>query len=279
MIQNEVSHNPENENTTEKCIIERKLLSNFEGVNNYVFPTEKLVTTQIKDELEPLVIVACGSFSPITYLHLRIFEMTLDDISKKKHYQVIGGYFSPVSSKYKKEGLISSQHRVEMCRIACEESKWLMVDSWESDQFDYTKTVFVLNHFNYEINVKRKGVLSEFGKKKKVKIKLLAGDDLVESMVKPGLWDNEDLHFIFKNFGCIIVERSGKDIRSFLFCHDILYNYRKKFILIKQHIYNDISSTKVRLFIKRNLSIKYLLPNKVIDYINENCLYSNISDT
>lgn len=44
-------------------------------------------------------------------------------------------------------------------------------------------------------------------------------------------------------------------------------------IVIKQLIYNDISSTKVRLFVRRGMSIKYLLPNSVIQYIHEHKLY------
>ena len=44
--------------------------------------------------------------------------------------------------------------------------------------------------------------------------------------------------------------------------------------MVKQTIYNDISSSKVRLFVKRGYSIKYLLPNSVIQYIEQNGLYS-----
>lgn len=43
--------------------------------------------------------------------------------------------------------------------------------------------------------------------------------------------------------------------------------------VIKQLIHNDISSTKIRLFVKRGMSIKYLLPNPVIDYIHAHGLY------
>jgi len=45
--------------------------------------------------------------------------------------------------------------------------------------------------------------------------------------------------------------------------------------VVKQLIYNDISSTKVRLFVKRGMSIKYLLPNSVIQYIYDHKLYAH----
>lgn len=62
---------------------------------------------------------------------------------------------------------------------------------------------------------------------------------------------------------------------------------RRNVIVIKQLIYNDISSTKVRLFVRRGMSIKwvflfrigtmlsrrYLLPNSVIQYIYDHKLY------
>lgn len=60
---------------------------------------------------------------------------------------------------------------------------------------------------------------------------------------------------------------------AFLLSHDILYHHRRNVIVIKQLIYNDISSTKVRLFVRRGMSIKYLLPNSVIQYIHEHKLY------
>lgn len=36
--------------------------------------------------------------------------------------------------------------------------------------------------------------------------------------------------------------------------------YRRNIIVVKQLIYNDISSTKVRLFVKRGMSIKCVFP-------------------
>ena len=40
-----------------------------------------------------------------------------------------------------------------------------------------------------------------------------------------------------------------------------------------QLIQNDVSSTKVRLFLRRGLSVRYLLPSQVVDYIEQNGLY------
>jgi nicotinamide mononucleotide adenylyltransferase len=64
---------------------------------------------------EPVIIVACGSFSPPTYLHLRIFEMAKDSIMESGKYELLAGYYSPVSDHYKKEGLAKATHRVRMC--------------------------------------------------------------------------------------------------------------------------------------------------------------------
>lgn len=246
-----------------------------QDLSTYNFPTHRLKTKMSSSHKFPLVIVACGSFSPITYLHLRMFEMALDAIREQTRFEVIGGYFSPVSDNYRKPGLASSKHRVRMCELACERtSSWLMVDAWESLQSKYTRTALVLDHFNEEINIKRNGILSKDGKSNLgVKIMLLAGGDLIESMGEPNVWAEQDLNHILGNYGCLIVERTGSDVRSFLLSHDIMYEHRKNILVIKQLIYNDISSTKVRLFLRRNMSVQYLLPNSVIRYIQEHKLY------
>lgn len=242
-------------------------------LEDYHFPDHRLAT-QLRDETKsPLVLIACGSFSPITYLHLRMFEMALDAVSDQTRFEVIGGYYSPVSDHYKKAGLAPAHHRVRMCELASERtSSWLMVDAWESLQPTYQRTATVLDHFNYEINVKRRGIASSNGRRG-VKIMLLAGGDLIESMGEPNVWAEADLQHILGRYGCMIVERTGSDVRSFLLSHDIMYEHRHNVLVIKQLIYNDISSTQVRLFIRRNMSVQYLTPNSVILYIYKKRLY------
>jgi nicotinamide mononucleotide adenylyltransferase len=80
-------------------------------LSNYRFPTHRLKSRQSDPSRTPLVLVACGSFSPITYLHLRMFEMAADFCRFNTQFEVMGGYLSPVSDAYKKAGLANSTHR------------------------------------------------------------------------------------------------------------------------------------------------------------------------
>jgi nicotinamide mononucleotide adenylyltransferase len=80
-------------------------------LDNYSFPQYRLQQTMKDSSKTPLLLVACGSFSPITYLHLRMFEMARDYIRFNTEYEIVGGYLSPVSDAYKKAGLASAEHR------------------------------------------------------------------------------------------------------------------------------------------------------------------------
>ena len=82
-------------------------------MNDYVFPELRLKRQMNDPEKTPLLLVACGSFSPITYLHLRMFEMAADYVKFSTDFELIGGYLSPVSDSYRKAGLASAEHRYE----------------------------------------------------------------------------------------------------------------------------------------------------------------------
>lgn len=78
---------------------------------SYKFPDHRLKKVMSDPAKTPLLLVACGSFSPTTYLHLRMFEMAADYIKFSTDFELIGGYLSPVSDAYKKAGLASAFHR------------------------------------------------------------------------------------------------------------------------------------------------------------------------
>lgn len=245
----------------------------------YTFPTDKLKRRQEVPGRTPLVLVACGSFSPITFLHLRMFEMAGDYVRFNTDFEVCAGYLSPVSDAYKKQGLAPGQDRVTMCSRAIEQSSWLMVDPFETvnvnenGEPEYVPTAKVLRHFDHEINTVLGGVEGIDGVRRKARIALLAGADLVMSMGEPGLWSPTDLDVILGSYGAFIVERSGTDVDEAL---STLRQYENNIWVISQVIQNDISSTKVRLFLKKDLSVRYLIPDPVVDYIEEHGLYQEV---
>ena len=71
-------------------------------------------------------------------------------------------------------------------------------------------------------------------------------------------------------YGCIIVERAGSDMVQ---ATDKLARWKANIYTIPQMIQNDVSSTKIRLLLRRGHSVLYLLPTEVIDYIEANGLY------
>ncbi|KAL7004456.1 Nicotinamide/nicotinic acid mononucleotide adenylyltransferase 1 [Cystobasidiomycetes sp. EMM_F5] len=251
---------------------------------DYIFPTRRLES--LRDPTKtPLVLVACGSFSPVTFLHLRMFEMAKDDARLHTKFQVVGGYLSLVNDAYKKPGLAPAPHRYNMCRLACDRtSDWLMVDPWEARSDRYVPTAPVLDHFHEEINKKRGGVPvvddqgNEIGRKD-VRIILLAGSDLIQTMSEPGVWAEEDLHHILGQYGTYIIERAESEIDQSIFSSSSVHSrsplalYRDNIYMVPQLVRNDVSSTKVRLFVKKGMSIEYLLPGCVSKYIRRHGLY------
>ncbi|KAI1788434.1 Nucleotidylyl transferase [Ganoderma leucocontextum] len=251
----------------------------FTNPPDYQFPAHRLARVLQNPDKQPVVLVACGSFSPLTYLHLRMFEMAKDYVRQNTDFEIVGGYLSPVSDQYKKPGLLNAHHRVNMCNLAAEQtSQWLMVDPWEAFQ-SYQRTAVVLDHFEHEINTRLGGIAvspspsSPPGTpetRRPVRVMLLAGSDLIATMSEPGVWSEPDLDHILGRYGVLIIERAGSDVDQAI---DTLARWRHNIHLIHQLVQNDVSSTKVRLFLRRGLSVRYLLPAPVVDYIEQHGLY------
>ena len=174
-------------------------------LDEYEFPTARLRTRIQSSDRTPLVLIACGSFSPITFLHLRMFEMAADYARFNTSFEVVGAYLSCVGDAYKKTGLVKAEHRINMCSLAVAQSSWISVDPWEALHSEYLETAKVLDHFEEEINGVRNGVETPVGRKK-CRICLLAGADLIQTMSTPGVWAQADIDYILRNFGALIVE-------------------------------------------------------------------------
>ncbi len=96
----------------------RTLPAHFQDLPGYSFPSHRLKRTLRNAEKQPIVLVACGSFSPVTYLHLRMFEMAKDYVRQNTDFEIVGGYLSPVSDQYKKPGLLAATHRCVIDKLS-----------------------------------------------------------------------------------------------------------------------------------------------------------------
>lgn len=87
------------------------ITGDFSIMDEYHFPDARLKKKMDDPSKTPLLLVACGSFSPITFLHLRMFVMAADYVKHNTEFEMVGGYLSPVSDAYKKQGLAPAEHR------------------------------------------------------------------------------------------------------------------------------------------------------------------------
>ncbi|GMH05819.1 hypothetical protein Nepgr_007659 [Nepenthes gracilis] len=219
-----------------------------------------------------VVLVATGSFNPPTYMHLRMFELARDALNEEGCC-VIGGYMSPVNDAYKKKGLISSEHRIKMCNLACKSSDFIMVDPWEASQNAYQRTLTVLSRV--------KSCLCESGviSGESTKVMLVCGSDLLESFSIPGFWVHEQIRTICRDYGVICIRREGHDAEKIIWKDDILIESKNNIKIVDEPIPNQISSSRIRECIAKGLSVKYLTADEVIDYIRQHQLYLSQPDS
>jgi len=214
---------------------------------------------------KPVVLLGCGSYSPITYLHLRMFEQARDHMVSGGA-TVLGGFISPVSDGYKKKGLARAQHRAAMVGLAVASSKWIAPSFWECANDEWTTTYNVLAEHRRRVAAHYERSIDD------VRIMLVCGSDLLDSFNVPQLWAPEDMRALL-SFGMLVLERAGTDATKVIYENDLMFEHRANLHVVKQYIKNEVSSTAIRRSIRRGLSIAYLTPQPVVDYIAEHGLY------
>jgi len=218
-----------------------------------------------------VALVATGSFNPPTFMHLRMFELARDAL-QSEGLHVIAAYMSPVSDAYKKAGLISGDHRLQMCRLACETSDFIMVDPWEVNQSTFQRTLTILQRVEGSFTNGTKM------SRESHRVMLVCGSDLLQSFSIPGFWIRDQVRTICSDYGVVCICREGQDVNKIISDDEILNENKGNIRVTSDLVPNQISSTRVRESISRGLSIKYLTADGVIDYIRDKGLYRNQED-
>jgi len=228
------------------------------GKLNFAATTSKVV-----------VLVSCGSFSPPTTFHLRLLEDARDQLIASG-YHVAGGFLSPVHGAYGKKSLVPMHHRVNMVGLALQDSDWLDVDDWECAQEGYTLTAKVLKErFQKEITKLHPNA----------KIMMVCGGDLLESFTafnKDGtpVWTSEDQQIILKQCGVVCMAREGTNLDKVISNDPLLLANKDNIVIFNAPVQNNVSSTLVRELLQQGKSLKYLLHEKVRQYIVDQDLKS-----
>ena len=190
-----------------------------------------------------------GSFNPIHYGHLMICEYIKEEMGLDK---VI---FIPTGNPPHKDLGVSAEDRYEMVRLAISPNPDFEISDIETTRVNLSYTVDTIRELK-EIYKEEKlyfliGLDSLFQLKTWKKIGDLSQEIEFVVALRPGYIDKEEINneidFLRENFGTRIN-------------------------LIKTPLY-EISSTDLRDRIHEGKSLRYLIPKKVLDYIEESGFY------
>lgn len=190
-----------------------------------------------------------GSFNPIHYGHLMICEYIKEEMGLDK---VI---FIPTGNPPHKELELSAKDRYEMVRLAISPNPDFEISDIETTRVKKSYTVDTIRELK-KIYKEEKlyfliGLDSLFQLKTWMKIGDLSQEIEFVVALRPGYLNREEINkeidFLKENFGT-------------------------KINLIKTPLY-EISSTDLRDRIREGKSLRYLIPKKVLDYIEESGFY------
>lgn len=216
---------------------------------------------------EKVALVACGSFNPITFMHLRMFELAKDYLNESyPSVKLNAGIISPVSDGYGKSDLVDGNHRRKMCELAVSDDSWVQIGMWELEQPEWMPTVQVLKH--YQENLSAKNVAD--------RTMLLCGADFLHSFSTKGLWLESDVRTIIQQHGIIVVSRPTHDVNKIINSSSLVSELRSHIHVVSEYFENALSSTSVRRAVREKKSIKFLIPDAVIQYIKQNNLYHGL---
>lgn len=190
-----------------------------------------------------------GSFNPIHYGHLMICEYIKEEMGLDK---VI---FIPTGNPPHKEIGVSAEDRYEMVRLAISPNPDFEISDIETTRVNLSYTVDTIRELK-KIYKEEKlyfliGLDSLFQLKTWKKIDDLSQEIEFVVALRPGYIDKEEIN------------------REIDFLRD---NFGTKINLIKTPLY-EISSTDLRDRIHEGKSLRYLIPKKVLNYIEESGFY------
>lgn len=191
-----------------------------------------------------------GTFNPITNMHLTTVERAIDE------FELDLCILEPVNTIYSyKSDMEDSTHRCKMIEKAIADNPKLVLGTYECKSLTQPPTYLTLNYYK-----------EKYGW---CEIYFICGSDNLKSL---DTWAN--YRTILDKYKIICLQRDGDNIYQDIILPNQHFVKRKNNIkIIYENVINNISSTSIRNLVRAGMSIKYLVPKEIEEYIKENKLY------
>lgn len=181
-----------------------------------------------------------GSFNPVHVAHLIISNHILNETDIEKIWFVV----SPQNPFKEESNLLNEYHRLHLVRLATEDDKRIKASDIE---FSLPKPSYSSATLAYLAD-----------KYPEHKFSIIMGSDSFQNLHK---WKNHEV--IVKNYPLYIYRRAGFEIE----------NKIGATVKVLDAPLLQISSTLVRKYIKEGKSVRYIVPDKVLDEIDKGGYY------
>ena len=196
------------------------------------------------------IVVFGGCFNPPLNSHFSLAQELINE-----HKQIEKIIFMPASSKYQKADLIGNEHRYQMIKLVCDKNDKFDVSRIEIDFPRQLHTIETLNKIKEQYP--------------KNEICFTTGTDNLKE-----LETLNQAQEILKNFKIYVFERGIDNVEEIIMSNEFLRKNKQAFQRVENQIKSNLSSTYARTQLKNKKSIKYLTPNEVEKYIEQNKLYN-----
>ena len=195
------------------------------------------------------IVVFGGSFNPPLNSHFSLAEQIVNEYD-----EVDKVLFVPVNNYYNKPGLLGNEHRYNMLKLVIDKNPNFDISRVELDSPRPLYTIETMELLSKEY--------SDYDM-----LFTIGSDNLKEI----DTWEKAEE--LVTKYKILVLERDEDNMDEIIASNEFLTKHKDSFIKVKNNIRSNLSSTFVRNKINEGKSIRYLTPDEVVFYIEENKLY------
>lgn len=195
------------------------------------------------------IVVFGGSFNPPLNSHFSIAEQILNQFEEVEKI-----VFVPVNRNYSKDGLVDNEHRYNMLKLVVNKNDKFIISDIDLHREKSLPTIETLEEIQKQFS--DKGIYF-----------IIGSDNLKEIHT----WVRAEE--LISKYKILVMERDKDNIDEIIQNIPLLKRYKINIEKINQEIKSNYNSTYVRTQIKNKKSVRYLMPDEVYEYIEQNKLY------